>query len=64
MKPICDALLVAKVVRSYYYVCRSDRKPAITVFAVERLWYSKTEENSMFASDLSATLFIWGLMQG
>jgi hypothetical protein len=53
MKPIRDALLVAKVVRSYSYVCRSNSKPAITVFAVERLWYSKTEDNSMFASDLS-----------
>jgi hypothetical protein len=45
--------LIAYVVRGYSYVCGSSLKPATTVFAVERLWHPKTEENSMFASDLS-----------
>ena len=53
MKPIRDALLVAKVIRSYSNVCGSNTKPATTVFAVERLWYPNTGENSMFASDPS-----------
>ena len=53
MKAVCDALLVTMVVCSLAYVCRFDTKPATTVFAVGRLWYSKTEENSTFASDLS-----------
>jgi hypothetical protein len=44
--------LIAYVVRGYSYVCGATFKPATTVFAVERLWYPKTEENSMFASDL------------
>jgi hypothetical protein len=54
MKPICDVLLIANVVRGYSYVCGSNTKPARTVFAVERPGRSKTGENSMFASDLSA----------
>jgi hypothetical protein len=57
-------ILIAYVVRDYSYVCGSTVKRATTVFAMERQWHPKTEENSMFASDLSATLFIWGLMQG
>ena len=43
MKPICDALLVAKVVRGYSYVCGSNTKPVTTVIALERLWH-RTQE--------------------
>jgi hypothetical protein len=53
MKPICDALLIAKIVYGYSYFCVSNTTPATRVFAEERLWHPKIKENSMFASDLS-----------